>query len=404
MISLRILILLAFLLPSTLFGQFNFSPFKNEKIYPKDIKTGAERTDLYLHMIKGKTVAVVTNQTGTIGKRHLVDSLLSLGIEIKKVMSPEHGFRGDAAAGEHVKSGIDVKTGIPIVSLYGSHRKPTKEDLAEIDIVIFDIQDVGVRFYTYISTLHYLMEACAENNKPLIILDRPNPNGHYVDGPVLKKEFKSFVGMDPIPVVHGMTIGEYALMLNGEKWLENGIQCNLTVISVLKYDHTKLYQLPIPPSPNLPNMASIYLYPSLCFFEGTPISVGRGTEKPFQIYGHPKLKKYEIVFIPKSIEGKAPNPKLEGDSCKGYDLSDFGKAILPNLNIIYLFWLQDTYNELDNKANFFTPFFDKLAGTDELKKQIIKGVPMEEIKASWQKDLDNFLLIRKKYLLYTDFN
>jgi len=372
-------------------------------IYPDNIQVGAQRTEVYLPLLKNKAVAIVTNQTGTLGKTHLVDSLLSLGVNIKKVMSPEHGFRGQAAAGEHVNSGKDIKTGLPIVSLYGSHRKPTTADLQDIDIVIFDIQDVGVRFYTYISTLHYLMEACAENHKKLLILDRPNPNGFYVDGPILEKKFSSFVGMDPIPIVHGMTIGEYALMLNGEGWLKDSIQCDLQVITVINYRHDLLYQLPVSPSPNLPNMASIYLYPSLCLFEGTIVSVGRGTDKPFQIFGHPDMKQFDTTFVPEPIAGKAPHPKLEGQTCKGFDVSLFGSSMVPNMQGLYLFWLINTYFDMGGEDDFFKPFFNKLAGTDQLRIQIERGMTEEEIKAGWSDNLLKFKSIRKKYLLYPDF-
>ncbi len=369
----------------------------------RGLKTGAEQTEKYLPLLKGKAVAVLTNQTGMIGKTHLVDSLLSLGVNIKKVMSPEHGFRGQAAAGTHVKSGIDAKTGLPVISLYGSHRKPTAADLEDVDVVIFDVQDVGARFYTYISTLHYLMEACAENGKKLLILDRPNPNGFYVDGPVLRKEFRSFVGMDPIPVVHGLTVGEYAMMLNGEGWLKDGEQCELQVIKVKGYDHTMRYKLPVPPSPNLPDMKSVYLYPSLCFFEGTVVSVGRGTSKPFQIFGHPDFKHYDTTFVPEPIPGKAPHPKLQGKLCKGFDVSVFGESMLPNMDRLYLFWLRSAYFDLGAEDNFFTPFFNKLAGTDSLRIMIERGKTEEEIRASWQADLKKYKLIRKKYLLYPDF-
>jgi len=354
-------------------------------------------------MLRKKAVAVVTNQTGRIGNVHLVDSLLSLGVDIKKVMSPEHGFRGQAADGEFIASGKDIKTGLPIVSLYGAHKKPTPKDLEDVDVVIFDIQDVGVRFYTYISTLHYLMEACSENHKKLIIFDRPNPNGFYVDGPILDKKYRSFVGMDPIPIVYGMTMGEYALMLNGEGWLHDSEKCDLQVIKVVGYRHDLLYQLPIAPSPNLPNMASIYLYPSLCLFEGTIVSVGRGTTKPFQIFGHPQMTQYDTTFIPKPIAGKAPHPKLEGKVCKGFDLSLFGTSMIPNMEGLYLFWLRSAYFDMGGKDDFFKPYFNKLAGTDQLRIQIERGMTEEEIKAGWQEDLMHFKAIRKKYLLYPDF-
>ncbi|MBN2746601.1 MAG: DUF1343 domain-containing protein [Bacteroidales bacterium] len=367
------------------------------------LRTGAEQTEKYLPLIQDKRVAIVTNQTGNIGRKHLVDSLISIGIKVVKVMSPEHGFRGEASAGEHVKSSIDTKTGLPIVSLYGNHKKPTAADFSDVDIILFDLQDVGVRFYTYISTLQYVMEACADFNKPILILDRPNPNGHFVDGPVLKGNFKSFVGMQPIPIAHGMTVGEYAKMLNGEGWLNGGKQCSLTVIKVNNYTHNTRYRLPIAPSPNLPNMASVYLYPSLCLFEGTPISIGRGTNSPFQLYGHPDFKQFDTVFIPISIRGKSNNPKWENKACNGYYLGELAGEMGPYFNQINLFWLIDAYNELNKPDDFFKPFFNLLAGTDELSKQIKAGLSEEEIKKTWEKDIESFKLIRKKYLLYPDF-
>jgi uncharacterized protein YbbC (DUF1343 family) len=365
----------------------------------KSIIVGAERTALFLDIIKDKNIAIVANPSSLINHTHLVDSLLSLNINIKKVMSPEHGFRGNMGAGEHVKSGKDSKTGLTIISLYGSHKKPTTKDLSNIDILIFDLQDVGTRFYTYLSTLNLCMEACAENNVQLLILDRPNPNGHYVDGPILKKEYASFVGMNPIPIVHGMTLGELAKMINGEYWLKDSLQCDLKVITVENYNHNTPYKLPIRPSPNLPNAKSIELYPSLCLFEGTIISVGRGTEIPFQIYGHPKFKNYDFEFTPKPIIGAAPHPKLEGKLCKGYDLRNDSTKIIN----IQLEWLIDAYNQLRKRDDFFISFFSKLAGTNQLQKQIEKGLTAEEIRASWQDDLNTFKLLRKKYLLYSDF-
>jgi uncharacterized protein YbbC (DUF1343 family) len=318
-------------------------------------------------------------------------------------MSPEHGFRGNAGAGEHVANGIDIKTGLPIISLYGNHRKPTKEDLDSIDVVLFDLQDVGTRFYTYISTLQYLMEACAENNVKVIVLDRPNPNGYFVDGPVLDPKFKSFVGMQPIPIVHGMTVGEYAKMLNGEGWLKNKVNCDLTVIPVEGYRHSQLYQLPIKPSPNLPTMEAIYLYPTLCLFEGTVVSIGRGTNKPFELVGHPDLTEFDTIFIPKPIKGVAPHPKLEGKECKGHVLTTYARKRTTYERKINIYWIATGYFELGGKDNYFTSFFDKLAGTDELRKQIINGKTEYEIRASWQPRLKEFKKIRKKYLLYPDF-
>lgn len=366
------------------------------------LTVGAQRTEAYLSLLKGKRVAVVANHTSMIGNTHLVDSLLSLSVQVVKVFSPEHGFRGVADAGEHVTTGIDQKTGLPIISLYGKNKKPTDEQLADVDVILFDIQDVGARFYTYISTMTYVMEAAAKLGKKVIILDRPNPNGHYVDGPVLEEKFKSFVGLHPVPVVHGMTVGEYAYMINEEKWLEGGKKCDLTVIECKDYDHSTLYQLPINPSPNLPTMAAVYLYPSLCFFEGTVISVGRGTDKPFQVVGHPKLKDAPYKFTPQSRTG-AKNPKYIGQLCYGYDLTNFGNDFIRDSGTIYLFWLIDLYNRYHNKTEFFNSYFDKLAGTDHLKKQIIAGSTEEEIRKSWKTDIEQFKIIRKKYLLYSDF-
>ena len=369
----------------------------------KQLVVGAEQTELYLPLLSGKRVAIVGNQTTIVKENHLVDTLISLKVNIVKVFSPEHGFRGQAGAGEHVASGKDIKTGLPLVSLYGNHKKPTSKDLEDVDFIIFDIQDVGTRFYTYISTLQYVMEAAAENDKALLILDRPNPNGHYVDGPVLQKDQKSFVGMQAIPIAHGMTIGEYALMLNGEKWLKDSVQCDLTVIKVKNYTHQTRYTLPIAPSPNLPNMEAIYLYPSLCLFEGTPISIGRGTDSPFQIYGHPDFKETRYSFTPKSIVGKASSPKLMNTLCHGFDLRNYGKNMGPSFNEINLFWLMDAYTRLGKKESFFKPFFHKLAGTKLLSQQIIEGKSEKEIRESWKQDLENFKKIRRKYLLYKDF-
>jgi len=326
-----------------------------------------------------------------------------LKVNIKCVFAPEHGFRGESAAGETVKSQVDKKTGLSIISLYGKHMKPTAEDLEKVDVVLFDIQDVGVRFYTYISTLQYVMEACAGQNKELIVLDRPNPNGFYVDGPVLDKKFSSFVGMNSVPVVYGLTIGEYATMLNGEHWLSGGLQCKLTVIRVKNYTHNDLYELPVKPSPNLPEMASVYLYPSLCFFEGTKVSVGRGTGKPFCIIGYPSFTEGDYSFTPRSIPGVADHPQYEDTLCNGLDLGEFGPMVMLRNKKIYLYWLKAMYESYPKKKIFFNDFFDRLAGNDQLRKQIINGEPEEEIRKSWQDDLNRYRLIRKKYLLYQDF-
>lgn len=366
----------------------------------KEVKLtlGIERRLEYLPLLEGKNVALVVNQTSTDGENHLVDILLSEKVAVKTIFAPEHGFRGKADAGEKVKDGVDVKTGIPITSLYGSHKKPTPEDLKGIDIVVFDIQDVGARFYTYISTLHYIMEACAENKIKVLVLDRPNPNGHFVDGNVLDLEFKSFVGMHPIPIVHGMTIAEYAQMINGEKWLENGIQCDLELVKCENYDRNIIYELPIKPSPNLPNAKSINLYPSICFFEGTQISIGRGTEFPFQVIGSPLTLKEgtTFTFTPKSTSG-AKYPKHENKVCYGVDLRNE-----KTLNQIDLTFLIQYYNSYTDKDHFFLKnnFIDLLAGTDQLRKDIQTGKTVEEIRASWEPALSEFKETRKKYLLY----
>jgi len=387
------------------------------------IIVGANQTEAYLPLLKGKRVGIVANQTSVIFKdqnpkpktqnlsyTHLVDSLIALKVNVKTVFAPEHGFRGTADAGELIKDGIDTKTGVPIVSLYGANKKPKLEQLKEtkkyasdinegvtqIDIMVFDLQDVGARFYTYISTLHYVMEACAEANIPVLILDRPNPNGHYIDGPILEMENKSFVGMHPIPVVYGMTIGEYAQMINGEKWLKNGIQCELKVIPIKNYTHQMSYSLPIKPSPNLPNDASINLYPSLCFFEGTNVSVGRGTNTQFQVFGSPFLDKtiFTYSFTPKPNEG-AKQPPFQDKVCYGMNL-----AHVKNVSNLNLNWLLSAYKNTKNKAEFFTPFFTKLAGTKKLQQQIEAGLSEEVIKASWQQGLESFKKTRNKYLLY----
>ena len=356
------------------------------------IKTGAERTNRYIPLIKDKKVAIVGNQTSIIDKKHIVDSLLSLDINLIKIFSPEHGFRGKEDAGTKIIDGKDKKTGLQIISLYGKNKKPTQDQLQGVEIVIFDIQDVGARFYTYISTLHYVMESCGENNIPIIILDRPNPNGHYIDGPILEKKFSSFVGMHPVPIVHGMTIGEYSKMINGEKWIKNS--CKLTVIEMENYNRNMSYELPIKPSPNLPNNKSINLYPSLCLFEGTNVSIGRGTEFPFQHFGAPYFKK-SYYFTPTSREG-SKNPKYKNIKCFGTNLR-LQDLYLTSLN---LNWIISSYNECTEKEKFFNNFFDKLAGTNKLRKQIISGKTEKEIKSSWKKDLSDFSIIRNKYLIY----
>ena len=367
------------------------------------IVVGANQLNLYLPLLKEKNVGIVANQTSVIFKNnsseahtHLVDSLLSLGVSIKKVFAPEHGYRGKADAGEYVKDGVDIKTGLPIVSLYGSNRKPDPEALKDLDVVIFDVQDVGVRFYTFTSTLHYVMETCAALNIPVLVLDRPNPNSHYIDGPILELEHKSFVGMHPVPVTHGMTIGEYARMINGEGWLKAGVKCSLRIIPVDNYHHKKNYNLPIKPSPNLPNGKAINLYPSLCFFEGTNVSSGRGTETQFQVFGSPFLnpEKFSYHFTPKPNKG-AKNPKHKSIKCYGRDLRS--SEVLDSINLT---WLIDAYKYSSEKEEFFNPFFTKLAGQTKLQAQIKNGLDVAEIRKSWQKGLEKFKKIRANYLLY----
>lgn len=367
---------------------------ETRKVYP-----GAFRVKEYLPLLKNKRVGMVVNQTSTIHQTHLVDSLLQLGVNIEMIFAPEHGFRGDHSAGEHVKSTIDAKTGIDIQSLYGNKKKPSAEIMSKVDIVVFDIQDVGVRFYTYISTMHNVMESCAENNIPFIVLDRPNPNGFYVDGPSLKTAYKSFVGMHPVPLVHGMTIGEFAGMINGEGWLSGNIKCNLTVIPCMGYDHEYLYSLPIRPSPNLPNMSSVYLYPSLGLFEGTRVSLGRGTPYPFQILGTPDNKELSDSFTPVSIPGVADNPPFENQKCFGISLKSVADSI-SRQPFIDLYWLKYFYQTSTDTAEFFNAMFNKLAGNSELKEQIKAQKSDEEIRESWQVDLQAFRTVRKKYLLY----
>lgn len=360
-----------------------------------EIQTGADNFEAYIPVLKGKKTGVVTNQTGILSnKTHLVDFLLEEKIQVSKIFAPEHGFRGTADAGEHIVDGKDTKTGLPIISLYGDNKKPKPEQLSGIDMMVFDIQDVGARFYTYISTLHYIMEACAENSIPLLILDRPNPNGSIVDGPILEKENTSFVGMHQIPLLHGITIGEYAQMINGEKWLKNGVQCKLTVIPCLNYKREMGYSLPVKPSPNLPNDQAINLYASLCLFEGTNVSVGRGTEMQFQIYGSPFLPKSDFSFTPIPNFG-AKEPLYKNQLCYGENLTKIEKV-----NKLELKWLIKAYNTTSDKSKFFNDFFTKLAGTKKLREQIEKGISEEEIRKSWEKGLTDFKEMRKKYLIY----
>ncbi len=359
--------------------------------------SAAMQMDDYLPLMQGKRIGVVGNQTSIVGTTHLVDTLLSCGIDVRKIYTPEHGFRGTADAGAKVSSGKDEKTGLPIVSLYGKNKKPTPEMLQGIDLILFDLQDVGVRFYTYISTMAYVMEAAAENDIPIVVLDRPNPNGFYVDGPVMKPENQSFVGMHPVPVVYGMTIGEYARMVNGEGWLKNGISCDLTVIPINHYDRNAIYELPVRPSPNLPNWEAVYLYPTLCFFEGSIVSIGRGTETPFQVFGHPDMRG-SFTFTPKSTDG-ASKPLLEGQRCRGESLVEFAHDYAYNANRLHLEWLIEAYRQLSDKG-FFTNYFRLLAGDKQLQRDIENGKSAADIRASWEADIDAFKAIRGKYLMY----
>lgn len=386
-----------------------------------EVITGAERMEAYLPLLKGKSVAVFANQTSLVKKTHLVDTLIKKGIQIVKIFAPEHGFRGDADAGEKVGNYIDKATGIEVISLYGEHKKPADEDLKNVDVMLFDIQDVGVRFYTYISSLEYYIEASLENEIPLLVLDRPNPNGFYVDGPVLDVKFKSFIGMQPIPIVYGMTIGEYAIMITGEKWLsekanrkysyyqksENlkDTSFHFLVIKCKNYDHKTKYILPVKPSPNLPEIQSVYWYPSTCFFEATVLSEGRGTDKPFQLFGHPSLPKYLATFTPHSKEG-AENPKLKDQLCYGWNLSGTPEHILKKIdNKIQLKWILQAYRLFPEKDKFFisSTSLNRFAGNDKLVQQIKSGKSENEIRKSWEPALSNFKKLRKKYLLYKDF-
>jgi uncharacterized protein YbbC (DUF1343 family) len=381
---------------------FFFLIIVSQPVFPRSDKSpvpGASQIELYRDIIEGKTVAVVANQTSMCGQNHLVDNLVSIGIDIKVIFSPEHGFRNLADAGEKIENGRDPETSITLTSLYGKHLKPTADDLKGIDVVIFDIQDVGARFYTYISTLHYVLEACAENHIKCLVLDRPNPNGFFFDGNILDTAYSSFVGMHPVPVVHGMTVGEYAQMVNGEGWLKGGIRCDLSVIKCKNYDHKTYYTLPVKPSPNLPNQTAVYLYPSICFFEGTKLSLGRGTSFPFQVYGSPDLPDRGFSFTPESVPG-AKNPPLLGVKCYGTDLRDAVKMKLVPKGELNLGWIISAYNDFPQKDKFFTPYFDVLAGGPILREQIQKGMTAKQIRATWKSGLEKFAKIREKYLLY----
>lgn len=367
-----------------------------------EIIPGAERLAIYYPEIKGKKVGLVVNQTSVVGDVHLVDTLVDMGVDVKTIFAPEHGFRGEADAGEHVPDQKDSKTGISIVSLYGKKKGPAKVDMQGIDVMIFDIQDVGVRFYTFISTLHYVMQACADAGVPLILLDRPNPNAHYVDGPIMQESYKSFVGMHPVPIVYGMTIGEYGQMINGEGWLDKQSKCDLTVVSCKNYTHDSYYNLPIIPSPNLPNIQSIFLYPSLCLFEGTTVSVGRGTDMQFQMYGHPAWSDAENKITIKSMPG-AKYPKHENKSIGYRSLQDLTKQSLHEQTRLNMSYIVDMFTLLKSKNEVFfndNNFFEKLAGTDALRAQLQAGKTAEEISESWKNGVEEFRMIRENYLIY----
>lgn len=369
-----------------------------------DVVTGAEQMDQLLQKIGQKNIAVVVNPSSMVGEKHLLDTLMTSGVKVKKIFALEHGIRGDADAGAVVEDGRDPTSGLEIISLYGPNKKPTKENLTDIDLVLFDIQDVGARFYTYISSLHYIMEAAAENGVSILIADRPNPNGFYVDGPVLKEGFESFVGMHPVPVVHGMTVGEYALMIQGEHWINDAEQLELAVIPCLNYDHSMTYDLPVRPSPNLPNLRAVLLYPSLCFFEGTAVSVGRGTSLQFQLIGSPYLLEGDTSFVPQSTIG-ATNPPFLGERCHGYSFSGMDWEEIAGRRQIDLSFLLKLYAQFPEEQNFFlrNNFFDRLAGSDQLRKRIQQGWSESAIRAEWKRDIHEFMEMRSNYLLYSDF-
>ncbi|MEH0158207.1 DUF1343 domain-containing protein [Limibacter armeniacum] len=372
----------------------------NVQTQQERIVMGAEQLDMYLPQLKGKRVGLLVNQTSRIDNVHLVDSLHSLGVNLQYIFAPEHGFRGDADAGAHISDSKDSKTGVEIISIYGKNKKPGPEYMDQLDVVVFDIQDVGARFYTYISSMHYMMEACAESGTKMMVLDRPNPNGDYVDGPILEPSQKSFVGMHPIPIVHGLTVGELALMINDEGWLEGGKSCDLTVIPAKNYDHSRAYSLPVKPSPNLPNDVAIRLYPSICFFEATPVSIGRGTDFPFQVIGYNDTTMGDFTFTPRSIQGAASNPILKGEKCYGDDLRGIANS---KFTLQYILTWHKMFKEKGMDLFSRAKWMDKLSGTDKLRKQIEAGMTEEEIKESWEPELKAYNEIRRKYLLYPDF-
>lgn len=363
----------------------------------------ARLTHEYMPRLRGQQVAVVANHTARVDGVHLVDTLISEGIDVRKIFSPEHGFRGEGEAGEHIGDYTDPSTGLPVISLYGSSKKPDLYQLEDVDVVVFDIQDVGVRFYTYISTMHYVMEACAETGTSFLVLDRPNPNGFYVDGPVLDSQFRSFVGLHPIPLVHGMTIAELGRMINDRGWLKEGIRCDYDWIACKNYTHDSLYRLPVAPSPNLPNMRSIYLYPSLGLMEGTVMNVGRGTDWPFQVYGHPDMEDAEFTYQPRPIEGVSTRPKYRGEICQGVDLRDYPLDSLLEDPRLRLHWLRHAMNHVPEE-DFFLSFFYNLAGNKELMQQLKEDIPNAQIRQTWEDELEDFMKMREQYLIYEDFS
>ncbi|MBO4582360.1 MAG: DUF1343 domain-containing protein [Bacteroidales bacterium] len=368
-----------------------------------NLRVGAERMECYLPVLEGKRIGLCVNHTSMVNHTHLLDTLLSKQVNVVKIFCPEHGFRGNAEAGEHINNSIDASTGLPVISLYGSNKKPTSEQIADLDIIVFDIQDVGARFYTYISTLTYIMEAAAENKVTVMVMDRPNPNGYWVDGCVLKSEYRSFVGMHSVPINHGMTMAEYARMVNEEGWLANKVKCKLLWVRMENYTHALRYQLPIAPSPNLSCMEAVYLYPTLCLLEGTSMSLGRGTDAPFTMYGQPDFKKGDFYFTPKSIEHVVSNPPYCNEECRGVSLKQYSNDSLKNHNFIDIAIIIDAYNNCRDQKTFFNSFFNKLAGNAQLMQQIKDGKSAEEIRLSWNKELNAFKQKRKKYLLYPDF-